>query len=51
MPIVAEHGRRRHLAAQEAHALAIFQVDRGIEDHGGLRMRDAGRARFGMRAT
>src|SRR6185437_5814531 len=32
--IVAEDGRRAHFAAQQAHALAAFEVDRGKEDHG-----------------
>jgi hypothetical protein len=33
--IVAEDGGRRHLAAQEPHALAVLQVDGRIQDHHG----------------
>ena len=32
--IEVEHGRARHVALFEAHALAVFQVDGGKEDHG-----------------
>ena len=32
--IEIEHGRARHVALFEAHALAVFQVDGGEEDHG-----------------
>ena len=32
--IVVEHGRGAHLAAHQAHAAPVLQVDRGIEDHG-----------------
>ncbi len=33
--IVVEHGGARHLAADQAHAFAVLQVDRRIKDHGG----------------
>ena len=29
-----EHRRLRHVAAQQAHAFAVLQVDRGKQDHG-----------------
>ena len=32
--IEVEHGRTRHVALFEAHALAVFQVDGGKKDHG-----------------
>ena len=32
--IEVEHGDARHVALFEAHALAIFQVDGGKQDHG-----------------
>src|SRR6185436_1463218 len=32
--IEVEHGRARHVALFEAHALAVFQVDGGKENHG-----------------
>ena len=32
--IEVEHGRARHVALLEAHALAVLQVDGGKEDHG-----------------
>ena len=32
--IEVEDGRARHVALFEAHALAVFQVDGGKEDHG-----------------
>ena len=32
--IEIEHGRARHVALFEAHALAVLQVDRGKKDHG-----------------
>ena len=32
--IEVEHGRPRHVALFEAHALAVLQVDGGKEDHG-----------------
>ena len=32
--IEIEHGRARHVALFEAHALAVLQVDGGKEDHG-----------------
>ena len=32
--IEIEHGRARHVALLEAHALAVLQVDRGKKDHG-----------------
>ena len=32
--IVIEHGRARHVALLEAHALAVLQVDGGKQDHG-----------------
>ena len=32
--IGVEHGRLVHLALDEAHALAVFQIDGGKEDHG-----------------
>ncbi len=32
--IVVEHDRARHFAADQAHAFAVFEVDRRIEDHG-----------------
>ena len=32
--IQVEHGRARHVALLEAHALAVFQVDGGKKDHG-----------------
>jgi hypothetical protein len=32
--IVVEDGRLGHVAAQEADALAFFEIDRRIEDHG-----------------
>ena len=32
--IEVEHGRARHVALLEAHALAVLQIDRGKEDHG-----------------
>src|SRR6056297_546240 len=32
--IVVEHGGRTHVAAQQAHGLAVLEVDGGIEDHG-----------------
>ena len=32
--IEVEHGRTRHVALLEPHALAVLQVDRGKEDHG-----------------
>jgi len=31
--IEVEHGRARHVALLEAHALAVLQVDGGEEDH------------------
>ena len=31
--VVVEHGRGVHLAELEAHALAVFEVDGGKEDH------------------
>ena len=33
--IVVEDGGARHLAADKAHAFAVFKVDRRIKDHGG----------------
>ena len=33
--VIVEHGRLRHVAAQQAHALAIFQIYRWKQDHGG----------------
>ena len=32
--IEVEHGRARHVALFEPHALAVLQIDRGKEDHG-----------------
>jgi hypothetical protein len=32
--IEVEYGRARHVALFEAHALAVFQVDGGKENHG-----------------
>ena len=32
--VVREHGGGGHLALQQAHTLAVFQVDGGVEDHG-----------------
>jgi hypothetical protein len=32
--IVVEDGRALHFPAQQPHALAAFEVDRGIKDHG-----------------
>jgi len=32
--IEIEHGRARHVALFEAHALTVLQVDGGEEDHG-----------------
>ena len=32
--IEVEHGRARHVALFEAHALAVLQIDGGKEDHG-----------------
>ena len=32
--IEVEHGRPRHVALFEAHALAVFQIDGGKKDHG-----------------
>jgi hypothetical protein len=32
--VVVEHGRARHVAAQQAHGLAVLQIDGGVEDHG-----------------
>ena len=32
--IEVEHGRARHVALFEAHALAVLQVDGGKENHG-----------------
>src|SRR5258708_29165501 len=33
--VLAEHGRGRHVAADEADAGATLQIDGRIEDHGG----------------
>ena len=33
--IVVEDGRGIHFAAQKANGLTVFQVDGGIQDHGG----------------
>ena len=32
--VFVEHGRLFHLAFVEAHGIAVFQIDGGIEDHG-----------------
>src|SRR5262249_54290801 len=32
--IGVEHGRLRHVAAQQAHRIALLEVDGGVEDHG-----------------
>ena len=32
--IEVEHGRARHVALFEAHALAVLQIDGGKKDHG-----------------
>ena len=45
--VVAEDGGARHLAAQEADALAVLQVDGWVEDHRGAPVR-VGRRVFGM---
>jgi hypothetical protein len=31
--IIVEHGGRRHVAELQAHALAVFEVDGGKQDH------------------
>ena len=36
--VVVEHGGARHLAAHQAHAGAVLQIDRGKEDHGASRL-------------
>jgi hypothetical protein len=33
--IKVEHGCARHVALLQTHALAVFQIDRGKQDHGG----------------
>ena len=40
--VVAEHGDARHVAALEAHALAVLDVDGREEDHGALMAASAG---------
>ena len=32
---VVEHRGARHVAAQQAHAFSVFEVDGGEQDHGG----------------
>jgi hypothetical protein len=34
--VVGEHGRALHLALAQAHALAVFQVDRGNDQCRGI---------------
>ena len=45
--VVAEHRRRAHVAPQKAHALAVLEVDCGVEDHRGLLAGASCRARAG----